>query len=125
MEGANLRPAHEQLAPRHPFAVAIEAGDLAALTDTLAPDVVLYAAVVRAPFEGREMVAELYSYVIEAFEEIETVDALASADTHALFWKGRVGGRYVEGVDRFRVDDQGKVREITVSAGPCRGSPRS
>jgi hypothetical protein len=108
-------------AGRHPFAAAIEAGDLTALKDTLAPDVALYAAVVRTPFEGREMVAELYSYVFEAFDEIETLEELAGADIHAVFWKGHMGGRYVEGVDRFRVDDAGKVREITIYGRPLSG----
>jgi hypothetical protein len=106
---------------RHPFAAAIEARDHAALVKTLAPDVVLHAAVTRTPFQGRETVGELYAAVIDSFEEVEVVDEFSNADTHAFFWRGRIEGRFVEGADRFRLDQAGKVREITVVGRPLSG----
>jgi hypothetical protein len=105
----------------HPFLGAIETGDHAALTDMLAPDVELYSAVTDTPFRGKEVVSELYASVIEAFEELETVDELADGDTYALFWRGRIQRRRVEGVDRIRLDEQGKVREITIFGRPLSG----
>jgi hypothetical protein len=106
---------------RHPFAAAISARDHLALVDTLASDVVLHSAVTATPFEGRETVGELYACVIDSFEHVEVVDEFESGDTHAFFWRGRIDGRFVEGVDRFTVDDAGKVREITVIGRPLSG----
>jgi SnoaL-like domain len=106
---------------RHPFPAAIEARDHQALVDTLAPDVVLHAAVTLAAFHGRETVGEVYASVIESFDEVEVVDEFSNGDTHAFFWRGRMEGRFVEGADRFRLDDAGKVREITVVGRPLSG----
>ena len=108
-------------ARRHPFAAAIEAGDHRALVETLAPGVVLHSAVAGAPFEGRDVVAEVYASVIDSFEEVRVVDEFSDGDTHAFFWRGRIEGRFVEGADRLRLDAGGKVREITVVGRPLSG----
>jgi len=105
----------------HPFVTAIAARDARALIETLAPDVVLHSAVTTAPFEGREVVADTYRSVIESFEELRIVDEFESGDAHAFFWEGRMGGRFVSGADRLRLDADGKVREITVVGRPLSG----
>ena len=105
----------------HPFPAAMRRRDHRALADTLAVDVVLHSAVTGAPFEGREVVAELYRSAIDSFEHIEVVDELSAGDTYAFFWPGRIEGRFVEGADRLRLDGDGKVREVTVLARPLSG----
>ena len=107
--------------PRHPFPAAVQARDHAALVETLAPDVVLHSAVTKTPFEGRDTVADVYASVIASFEELEIVDELSSGQTYAFYWRGRMDGRFVEGSDRLRLDDSGKVREITVTGRPLSG----
>jgi SnoaL-like domain len=105
----------------HPFPAAIAAGDVNALIETLAPDVVLHSAVTGTPFEGRDVVADTYRSVLESFEEVRIVDEFESGETHAFFWEGRMEGRYVAGADRIRLDAEGKVREITVVGRPLSG----
>ena len=105
----------------HAFTAAISARDANALIDTLAPDVVLYSAVTNTPFEGREVVADTYSSVLESFEELRIVDEFEGGDTHAFFWEGRMEGRSVTGADRIRLNPEGKVREITVLGRPLSG----
>jgi ketosteroid isomerase-like protein len=105
----------------HPFSAAIAAGDVNGLIDTLAPDVVLYSAVTGTPFLGREVVADTYRSVLEAFDELRVVDEFESGDTHAFFWEGRMEGRFVAGADRLRLNPDGKVREITVLGRPLSG----
>jgi hypothetical protein len=105
----------------HPFPAAIAAKDVNALIETLTPDVVLYSAVTRTPFEGREVVADTYRSVLESFEELRVVDEFQNGDTHAFFWEGRMEGRYVAGADRLRLNQDGKVREITVVGRPMSG----
>jgi hypothetical protein len=109
------------LAVIHPFTAALSRRDQPSLVATLADDVVLHSAVTAAPFEGRETVAELYASVIESFEQIEVIDELAAGDTYAFFWRGRIDGRFVEGADRFRLDADGNVREITIVGRPLSG----
>lgn len=105
----------------HPFSAAIAARDIDALVAALAPNPVLHSAVTRTPFEGREVLADLYASLFEAFEEVRVVDEFQNADTHAFFWEGRIDGRYVAGADRLRLDANGKVREITVVGRPLSG----
>jgi hypothetical protein len=114
-------PETPQATRRHPFAAAIEAGDHTALVDTLAPDVVLHSAVTLTTFDGRETVGELYASVIESFEELKVVDDFPGDGAYAFFWRGRMEGRFVEGADRLRLDDAGKVKEITVVGRPLSG----
>ena len=105
----------------HAFTAAIAARDVDALIGSLAPGVVLYSAVTEVPFEGREVVADIYRSVFEAFDELRVVDEFESGDTHAFFWQGPMGGRAVWGADRVRLDADGKVREITVVGRPMSG----
>lgn len=105
----------------HPFPAAIAARDADALIGTLAPDVVLHSAVTKVPFRGRDLVADTYRSVLEAFEELRIVDEFENGDTHAFFWEGRMGGRDVWGADRLRLDAEGRVREITVVGRPMSG----
>jgi hypothetical protein len=107
--------------PSHPFAAAISRRDHAALVETLASDVVLHSAVTSAPFEGRETVADIYAGVIDSFDHVEVMDEFADGETHAFFWRGRIEGRFVEGADRLRLDENGNVREITVVGRPLSG----
>jgi SnoaL-like domain len=105
----------------HAFTAALVARDADALSETLARDVVLHSAVTLSPFEGAELVTDTYRSVFEAFEELRVVDEFESGDTHAFFWEGRLGGRYVSGADRIRVDSDGRVREITIVGRPMSG----
>src|SRR5215218_3000270 len=100
----------------HAFPAAVAARDIDALIATLTPDVVLYSAVTATPFEGRDVVADTYRSVLEAFEELRILDEFESGDTHAFFWEGRMEGRFLSGADRIRVTPDGRVREITVQA---------
>ena len=105
----------------HPFTQAIATRNADALLATLAPDVVLYSAVTRTPFEGHDVVADTYRSVLESFEEVRVVDEFQSGDTHAFFWEGRIEGRYVAGADRYRLDEEGRVREVTIYGRPMSG----
>lgn len=103
------------------FAAALAARDIDALVDTLAPDAVAYSAVTAVPFEGREVLADLYAGLFEAFQDLRVLDQFQSGDTHAFFWEGHIDGRYVAGADRIRLDSNGKVREITIVGRPLTG----
>ena len=105
----------------HPFTAALAARDIDALVSTLAPDAVLYSAITNTPFEGREVLADVYSSLFDAFEELRVTDQFQNGTTHVFFWEGRIDARFVAGADRFRVDDADQVREITIVGRPLTG----
>ena len=106
---------------KHPLRVAAEARDLAAMVDTLAPDVVFRSPVISSPFHGREEVRELFQIVLDEFHDLEYTDQLTGEDTQALFFSARVRGRPVQGAQLLRLDGQGKIRELRVMARPLAG----
>ncbi len=97
---------------RHPFRVTVEARDVDATVDALAPDVVMRSPVITRPFEGRDEVGELLRVLLtEELEHIECLDEVRSGDRVALRFDVRVRGRNVEVVDLMRLDADDKVLE--------------
>ena len=74
----------------HPFRVAVEAGDLPAMIEALAPDVSFRSPVTFKPFEGRDAVAVVLGAVVEVFEDFGYTDELAGEGTSALVFEARV-----------------------------------
>jgi hypothetical protein len=111
--------------PVHPLRAAVEARDVEALVETFAPDVVLHSPLISEPFKGKDEVGLLFR--ILAPEALFTDDfrytaELADRDTVVLAFTTRINGTELEGVDLMRVDDQNKVREITVLLRPLPGT---
>jgi hypothetical protein len=113
--------AADTAAAHHAFTNALAARDIDALVGTLAPDAVLYSAITSTPFEGREVIADVYRSLFDGFEDLRVTDQFQNGDTHVFFWEGTIDGRFVAGADRFRVDDAGQVREITIVGRPLTG----
>lgn len=105
----------------HPFRTAVEARDRAAMTALMAPDVRFFSPVAFHPFVGRESAAELFSNLLEVFEDFHYVDELEGDGTHALVFRATVGGKSLEGLDHLRFDADGLVSEFTVMIRPLSG----
>jgi SnoaL-like domain len=102
----------------HAFRAAVEARDHAAMVATLAEDVRLYSPVAHRPFAGREAVAELFTALLETFEDFRYTDAFEDGATTALIFSTRIGDREAQGLDLIRANDDGKIEELTVMLRP-------
>jgi hypothetical protein len=93
----------------------MEARDLAAAVDTFAPDAVL-----RSPltdmltFSGREEIRAVLGVILEIFDGLHYTDELGGAESAVLVAGARVDGIEIEMVDHMRLDESGKIRELTV-----------
>jgi SnoaL-like domain len=103
------------------FQRAVEARDLEAVVDALAPDVVFRSPVVYKPYEGRELVSVLLGAAVRVFEDFEYERRIESDDGVALIFKARVGDREIDGLDLLRFDDDGLITELTVMVRPMSG----
>jgi ketosteroid isomerase-like protein len=103
-----------------PFRAAVEARDFDALGDLLADDVVFRSPVAFRPYEGRAMVHAILRGVDRVFGELRYVDELSDATgrSTALVFETSVGDVAVHGCDFIRVDDDGRVAELTVMVRP-------
>ncbi len=102
----------------HPFRVAAEAKDVELMTETLREDVVLHSPILFRGFEGRDMVGQVLTHVAATLEDLTYVDELATGDSVCLRFTAKVGDRELEGIDFLDLDDEGRVRELTVFMRP-------
>ncbi len=102
----------------HPFRRAAEAKDLDLLKETLCEDVVLHSPILFRGFEGREIVIQVLTHVIATLEDFTYTDELADERTVVLRFKAKVEDRELEGIDFLELDEEGRVRELTVFMRP-------
>jgi hypothetical protein len=106
------------VAEPHPFRVAAEAKDVELMTEALREDVVLHSPILFRGFEGREMVGQVLTHVAATLEDFAYTDEIAGEDSVCLRFKARVGERELEGIDFLELDEEGRVRELTVFMRP-------
>jgi hypothetical protein len=106
------------MAEPHPFRRAAEAKDLELLKETLREDVVLHSPILFRGFEGREIVIQVLTHVADTLEGLTYTDELVADGTVALRFKATVEDRELEGIDFLELDEEGRVRELTVFMRP-------
>ena len=100
---------------------AIEAGDVASLTELLAEDVVFCSPAVYKPYQGRDTVLALLGVVATVFENFRYRAEWNDGATTILFFEANVGDRELQGVDILEHDDDGLVERFTVMIRPLSG----
>jgi len=103
------------------FRAAVESGEIGAVAELLAADIVFHSPVTFHPFLGRETVVGLLEQVAQVFQDFRYTDELQAGDAHALIFRATVGDREVEGVDLLRFDEQGLICDFTVMLRPLSG----
>jgi hypothetical protein len=106
------------MAEPHPFRRAAESKDLELLTETLREDVVLHSPVLFRGFEGRDTVVAVLTHVAATLEGLSYTHEITEGDSVVLRFKAKVGDRELDGIDFLELDEQGKVRELTVFMRP-------
>ena len=102
----------------HPFRVAAESKDLDLLREALREDVVLHSPILFRGFEGRDAAIYILSHVVEVFEDFRYVGEAEEDGLLFLRFKADVGDKQLEGIDVLELDEQGKVRDLTVFIRP-------
>jgi hypothetical protein len=103
------------------FRLAIERGDVEAVGELLAADIVFHSPITFHPFVGRETVTRLLGQVAQVFEHFRYTDELETDGAHALIFRATVAGKELEGVDLLRFDAQGLIADFTVLLRPLSG----
>ena len=96
-----------------PLRAAFEARDHDALVSALSPDVVLWSPIFEVPFSGRDEVGDLFAVLMDTLWPITYLDEIPG-DPHVLHFTAEIGGKRLEGVDLIHLDDESRVKEITV-----------
>lgn len=94
---------------------AMEARDMSAVLDAFAPE-----AIVRSPltsrltFQGHEQIRALMEVIFEVIEDLRYTDELQGPNSAVLVASASVDGTDLEMVDHLRLNEDGKITEITV-----------
>ena len=75
----------------------------------------------RFRFQGRDQVAPVLETAFEVFHDIEYHTEVGDGAVRALFLRARVGGEDVEEAELLRLDDTGRIRELTLFGRPLPG----
>ncbi len=105
----------------HPYRAAWQTRDLNVLTQALSPDVVLHSPMFTAPFIGLDVAVELYSVLFKGLGNLEFTDEFSAAGSSVLYWRADYRGRKIEGTDLLRVDQDGRICDVTVFIRPLDG----
>ncbi|MCT9011466.1 nuclear transport factor 2 family protein [Streptomyces sp. NPDC054766] len=102
------------------FRKAVEAGDLGAVEDLLADDVVFTSPVAFKPYPGKAITAAILRGVWRVFSDFRYVREIAGADgrDHALVFTAKVGDKEINGCDFLHFDEDGRIDELTVMVRP-------
>jgi hypothetical protein len=103
------------------FRAAVEALDIDAASELLAPDVVFHSPATFHPFVGRDTVTKLLTLVAQTFENFRYTDELQTDGAHLLVFRASIGGRELEGIDLLRFNDEGLIADFTVMLRPISG----
>ncbi|SCK44245.1 SnoaL-like domain-containing protein [Streptomyces sp. WMMB 714] len=116
------------MAAANRFRTAVDNRDLAALEGLLTEDVRLYSPVTFEPFAGRHAVLGLFGVLLRTFEDFryigeldgaaETASDAVETPSAALVFRSTVNGRQIHGVDLLHLDQDERIREITVMVRP-------
>ena len=97
------------------FVHAMHGGvDNDALSGILAEDVVLYGPLSDEPVTGREAVLQAIQTVGAIATDLTYKEVLTGDTHHAAYFRLQIAGAVVDGMDRFLLDADGKIAEVTI-----------
>ena len=85
-----------------------------ALSSILAEDVVLYSPLGDEPLTGREAVLEAMRGVGAVAADLTYKEVLSGETHHAAYFRLQIEDTVVDGMDRFLLDADGKIAEVTI-----------
>ncbi|MGI8920364.1 MAG: nuclear transport factor 2 family protein [Solirubrobacteraceae bacterium] len=102
-----------------PLRAAIEQRDHAAVVDAFAANAVIRSPITGAlTFAGHEQIGAVFRVILDVFDDFHYTDELRGDETAVLLASARVDGTDVEIADHMRLDEDGKIYELTVFCRP-------
>jgi hypothetical protein len=104
------------------FREAFEAADLEGVLSTLSPDVVLNSPITTSgAFFGLDELRSLMTALFDTLEDVEHFEDFGDEETRCLASRARVGRQALTESFLVRLDDEARIREITVFIRPLPG----
>lgn len=111
----------QQLATIHDRTIALlkiagEQHDPHAMIALLSDDIIIRSPITQnIRFEGIDQARDLFVRVFAAIKDITFYEVVGSGTpTQVIFWRGTVAGTYLEEANLLKLDDHGRITEMTV-----------
>lgn len=97
---------------------AVDADDHDKISALLADEMTFYSPVIFTPSSDRAYIDAILQFVAESISDFTYVEEYKQENGAALVFAGKVGELKVEGIDLFKLDDEGRVIELKVMLRP-------
>jgi hypothetical protein len=98
----------------HAFTDAMQRKDREAMLSHMTDDILLKTPLAATPFKGKDAIRPVVSALLSVVDAIDFREVLQGPDHVAAFFGLTVGPHELDGVDVWRLDDGGFIREMTV-----------
>ncbi len=97
---------------------AVEGKDAEKIFPLLSNEMTFYSPVLFKPSSDRAYIDAVLRFVDETLSDFEYIEIYEQPHGAAMIFRAKVGDLTVEGVDLFKLDEQGKVTELKVMLRP-------
>ena len=98
----------------HAFAAAMERHDMDAMLSHMRDDIVLRTPLVAEPFHGKAAIRPVVTALLATVDAFEIREFMQGPEHVSAFIGVRVGPHELDGLDLWRVDETGLIREMAV-----------
>jgi len=96
------------------FTAAMRRKDLEAMLTHMAEDIVLKTPLVAEPFTGKAAVRPVVKALLGVVDAFDFHEVMQGPEHVSSFFRVTVGSNELDGMDYWRIDDAGLIREMTV-----------
>lgn len=113
-----MTPAQEFLQRWHD---CVAGRDPAGLEPIISDSARLFSPAFFKPKEGKAQVMQVLTAVLQVLADFRYAGEWVEGDEIILLFEGSVGGKQLRGIDRIKLDNQGRLTELEVFVRPANG----
>ena len=98
----------------HAFTAAMQRKDLDAMLIHMSDDVRLLTPLVSEPFQGKASIRPVVEALLAVVDSFEFLELMEGPQHVSEFFKVTVGSVALDGMDYWRLDEEGLIQEMTV-----------
>jgi hypothetical protein len=98
----------------HAFTAAMQRKDLDAMLSHMSDDVRLQTPLVSEPFQGKASIRPVVEALLAVVDSFEFLELMEGPKHVSEFFKVTVGSLTLDGMDYWRLDEEGLIQEMTV-----------
>jgi ketosteroid isomerase-like protein len=104
----------------HAFLDAIGRKDLDAMLACMTDDVVLKTPLAAEPFKGKAAIRPVVQALLGVVDQFDFIEMMEGPEHVSQFFHVTVGDTKLDGMDFWRVDEAGLIKEMTLQSWKCK-----